>query len=206
MTDSSLNERRARASRRSLAPADPSAPGGLDDPAIPPAPALGVGPAVPPAPVLEPPPEATIAGLPIGARLAAARRRRTTGELDVLPEPAPPGSVAKRRAVLVGIAVTVGAAATGAWKNLSGGGTDVVSPPPAPPRRAQQITAKEAGAFEDRDQSLARSIAPAVGAEWRKTVRSVRKRPTSSSGLIPSSRRRNSFRMSRSPKVTEVLL
>jgi uncharacterized protein (DUF1800 family) len=165
MTDRSLHERRARPSRRASAPADPSAPGGLDDPAGPPAFAI------PPAPVLEPgfeagfepPPEATIAGMPIGARLAAARRRRSTGELDVLPEPAPPGSVAKRRAVLVGIAATVGAVATAAWKGLSGGGTDVVSPPPAPPRRAQQITAKEAGAFEDRDQSLARSIAPAVG-------------------------------------------
>ena len=47
---------------------------------------------------------------------------------------------------------------------------------------------------------------PAKGAIWLKFVFSVRNRPTSSSGLTPSSSRRNTLSIKRSPKMTELLL
>src|SRR6202165_4434424 len=54
--------------------------------------------------------------------------------------------------------------------------------------------------------TLLYSRLPASAAIWAKFVFSVRKRPTSSSGLIPSSSRRNTLRMRRSPNTTELLL
>ena len=48
------------------------------------------------------------------------------------------------------------------------------------------------------------SSAPATWGTWAKAARSVRKRPISRSGLIPSSGRRKSLKNSRSPKITEV--
>ncbi len=67
----------------------------------------------------------------------------------------------KRRAVLGGAVAAVLGAAT--WKGLSGGGGDLAVPAP-PPRRTKTISAKEAGGFENRDQSFAASIGEAAPA------------------------------------------
>ena len=67
----------------------------------------------------------------------------------------------KRRAILGGAVAAVVGAAT--FKGLSGSGGDLAVPAP-PPRRKKTISAKEAGGFENRDQSFAASIGEAAPA------------------------------------------
>lgn len=68
--------------------------------------------------------------------------------------------VTKRRALLGGALAAVLGAAT--WKGLSGGGD--VAVPASPPRRTKAMSAKEAGGFDNRDQSFAASVGDAAPA------------------------------------------
>ena len=176
MPDSSLDDRRHRGSPLPLhdRPAAPWPP--------PSSPPLGTPPVSPPNGT----PLGVPFGETGGTVMTAARARRTgavTGVLEVDPldgidgpervddrggpagggdgEPDGPWrrlgltTRLRRRAVLAGVAAT-GLLAAG-WKVLQGDSSSLTVPA-APPKRDSLLSAAEAGAFDDRDQSLARSL------------------------------------------------
>ena len=74
------------------------------------------------------------------------------------------------------------------------------------PRSPPSLAAWQASVASEPLVADSSSMEPAKGGMRSNFVFSVRYRPISTSGLIPGSRRRNSFRMRRSPKMIEVLL